>query len=301
MSAVGAVHTVSADAALLPPGPRAWLDSGELVRIDGRELYVHERRGAGPPLLLLHGYPSSSYDWRALLDLLGERHVVCFDFLGFGLSEKPPGEDYSLMTQADLAQAVWRERIGEPVALVAHDMGTSVANELMARDIEGKLGIDLAGVLLFNGSMILEAASLTISQKILRSRAGPLLARFSSERIFKAQFGRIFSERHPLSDAEAADQWALLAHRGGNRIIHRLTNYLHERVTYAERWHGAIRDWEGELRLAWGMRDPVATPRVLDAVLALRPAAPVTRFDELGHYPQIEDPEPLAKLIAGSA
>jgi pimeloyl-ACP methyl ester carboxylesterase len=38
------------------------------------------------------------------------------------------------------------------------------------------------------------------------------------------------------------------------------------------------------------MRDPVATEKVLDAVLALRPAAPLTRLEDLGHYPQIEDP-----------
>jgi pimeloyl-ACP methyl ester carboxylesterase len=45
------------------------------------------------------------------------------------------------------------------------------------------------------------------------------------------------------------------------------------------------------------MLDPVATPAVLDAVLELRPAAPVTRFDELGHYPQIEDPDRVAAVL----
>ncbi len=53
----------------------------------------------------------------------------------------------------------------------------------------------LAGVLLFNGSMVIEQASLTISQKLLRSRLGPLVARLSNERTFRAQFARIFSGR----------------------------------------------------------------------------------------------------------
>jgi pimeloyl-ACP methyl ester carboxylesterase len=45
------------------------------------------------------------------------------------------------------------------------------------------------------------------------------------------------------------------------------------------------------------MLDPVATEAVLDAVLALRPGAPVTRFEDLGHYPQIEDPTRVREAL----
>jgi pimeloyl-ACP methyl ester carboxylesterase len=205
---------------------------------------------------------------------------------------------YSLHGQADLAESVAaRHTGGEPVVLVAHDMGTSVATELLARDVEGRGRIPIAAVVLLNGSMVIERASLTTSQKILRSRFGPLLARLSNERAFSRQFARLFSPEHPLSREEAADQWALLAHDGGNRILDRLTHYLHERVTFAERWHGALRDWPGHLELGWALRDPVCTQAVLDAVLELRPAAPVQRLPELGHYPQLEDPETIAALI----
>ena len=57
-----------------------------------------------------------------------------------------------------------------PVFIVAHDMGTSVATELMARDIEGALEMELAGVLLLNGSMVQGAASPTLGQRLLRGR-----------------------------------------------------------------------------------------------------------------------------------
>jgi len=153
-------------------------------------------------------------------------------------------------------------------------------------------------VLLLNGSMILERASLTLAQKVLRSRLGPLAARVSSGRFFRAQFRRIFSRAHPLSDEEAEDQWALLAHNRGHRILDRLTFYLHERVRFASRWHGALRDWPGRLELAWAMRDPVCTAAVLDAVLELRPRAPLVRFAGLGHYPQIEDADAVARVVA---
>jgi pimeloyl-ACP methyl ester carboxylesterase len=276
---------------------RAWRDGGGLVDVDGHRIFVRSREGSGRTLLLLHGYPSSSYDFYPLLGHLGDRRVLTFDFLGFGLSDKPREHIYSLLGQADLTEAVVERFADGPVWLVAHDMGTSVATELLARSIEGRLKMRLEGVLLFNGSMVLEKASLTLSQKILRSRLGPVAARLSSERIFRLQFARIFSPEHPLTNEDAEDAWALLARLDGHRIIDRLTYYLHERVAFARRWHGALRQWPGRLELAWAMRDPVCTPAVLEAVRELRPTARVTRFSALGHYPQIEDPGAVARAI----
>src|SRR5580658_5710563 len=281
----------------LPTRVRAWQAAGDTVEVAGRRIFVREQPGSGVPLVLLHGYPSSSYDWRRLLERLPGRRVLCFDFLGFGLSDKPHDHVYSLHGQADLAEAILRRFAIERVLLVAHDMGTSIATELLARDIEGRLTARLAAVLLFNGSMILERASLTLAQKLLRSRLGPLAARLSSERSFRAQFRRIFSHAHPLTPEEAEDQWALLAHNRGHRILDRLTFYLHERVRFAPRWHGGLRDWPGRLELAWAMRDPVCIKAVLDAVLELRPGTPVVRFTELGHYPQIEEPDAIAEAV----
>ena len=156
-------------------------------------------------------------------------------------------------------------------------------------------------MLLFNGSMVLEKAHLTPSQKVLRGPAGPLFARLSNRVLFRAQFARIFSAAHPLTRAEADDQWSLLAHDGGNRILDRLTYYLHERVEHASRWHGAIRDWPGRVELGWAGQDPVCVEDVLQAVQALRPAAPLTRWPDLGHYPQLEDPAAVAAAIPAFA
>jgi len=281
----------------LPAGVRAWRDGGGRIELGVHRVFVREHTGTGPPILLLHGYPSSSYDWRGVVARLPERRLTTLDFLGFGLSDKPPDHEYSLLGQADLVEALAARYRSEPVVLVAHDMATSVVTELLARDLENRLSFSIAAVLLFNGSMVIEKASLTVGQKLLRSRVGPIFARLSNQRSFLIEFARLFSAEHPLTAEEAAAQWALLAHAGGHRIMDRLSFYLHERSTYAERWHGALRDWPGRLELAWAGRDPVCTEAVLEAVLALRPGAPVTGLSELGHYPQIEDPATAARLI----
>lgn len=282
----------------LTPRVLAWRERGADVEFRGRRIHVHTRPGQGPLVVLLHGFPSSSYDWRRLLELETEMATLAFDFLGFGLSDKPRQHTYSLLWQADLVEAlIGRYAEDRPVFVLAHDMGTSVATELLSRDLEGRLGAGLGGVLLFNGSIVLERASLTSAQRLLRGPLGSLAARLSTERYFRHQFGRLFSAQHPLDADEAADQWALITAGGGHRIGHRLIRYLDERVRHADRWHGAIRDWDGPLSLAWGMRDPVATTSVLDALRELRPGVPVTELPELGHYPQIEAPERIATAL----
>jgi pimeloyl-ACP methyl ester carboxylesterase len=248
--------------------------------------------------VLLHGFPSSSYDWRHVIGAEPEHAILTLDFLGFGLSEKPPDGDFSLFRQADLVEElVEREFSGRPCLLVGHDIGTSVATELMARDLEGHLGVEAVGALLFNGSILLDRARPTLGQKLLRTRAAPLFARLMNEPVFRRQFASLFSPAHPLSAAEAADQWSLIEHGGGHRLAHRLIVYMDERARHAERWHGAFRDWPRPIFLLWGMRDPVAVPAVAEGLKELRPGVPMTELAELGHYPQIEDPSRVAEAI----
>lgn len=284
---------------MLTPSAERWRAAGGFEEVADRRLYVQRRDGEGPLLLFLHGFPSSSYDFRELLALpvLRDRAALLFDCLGFGLSDKPADVEYTLAWQADAAEELVRRAGDSPVYLVAHDMGTSVATELFARELRGNGVLDIRGALLFNGSILLDRASPTTGQKLLRSRLGPLFARLTTARSFRLQFGRIFSAAHPLTRAEADDQWALLAHAGGHRIGHLLVNYMAERERYVERWHGAFRDWPGRLSLAWGLEDPVATTAVLDGLRELRPGVPVRELPGIGHYPQLERPDLIAAAL----
>ena len=73
----------------------AWRDRGQMLEVFGRRVFALT---SGPessthPLLVLHGFPTSSHDFAdALPDLASGRRVVLFDFLGFGMSEKHPDD-----------------------------------------------------------------------------------------------------------------------------------------------------------------------------------------------------------------
>lgn len=287
----------------LPESVREWRDGGRWVPAEAGQVFVRSGSGDGSTVVLLHGFPSSSYDFRSVVARLGGRAWLTMDFLGFGLSDKPRPHQYSLLEQADIVQRVVESSTTGPVLVAAHDMGTSVATELLARDLDGRLRFELQRAVLSNGSVILERASLRPIQKVLRGPLGGVAARLTNRRMFVRGFGRLFSAEHPLSEAEAAAQWALLSHNGGHRIAHLLSAYLDERVRYADRWHGAVRDWPKPLGFVWGLGDPVATKNVLDGLRELRPAAAVVELPGLGHYPQIEDPDTFTdavlRLLAG--
>lgn len=283
----------------LTPGVASWQRAGSYAVFRDRQIFMQRHVADGPATVFLHGFPSSSYDWRALLDELPQANALLFDFLGFGLSDKPHDHTYTLAWQADLTEELVLRAFGDqPVFLVAHDMGTSVATELMARELAGTQRIKIAGVLLFNGSILLNLATPVLGQRLLRSRLGGLFARLTNQPVFREQFGSVFSDGHSLTRSEAADHWALTTFNGGHRLGHKLIYYMDERERYTERWHGAVRDWVGDLHFAWGMLDPVANTDVLAGLRALRPAAPVTELPKLGHYPQIEDPAALARVVA---
>ncbi|MDV6013631.1 alpha/beta hydrolase [Haloechinothrix sp. LS1_15] len=277
-----------------------WHSGGQWVTVPQGRVFVRATEGTegrGPRLVFLHGYPSSGYDFRGVLDRLAGRATLTLDFPGFGLSDKPRPHGYTLFEHADVVEWVLARYSEEPVYLVAHDMGTSVATELMARDRDGELGFDLSGVVLSNGGIIIERASLRPAQRALLSPLGPLVARLTNRPMFVRQFGRLFSAEHPLGRTEAEAQWALLARQNGHRILHLLCRYVRERAVYAHRWHGAIRHWDQPVSFLWGLQDPVATTDVLAGLRQLRPSAPVVELPELGHYPQIEAPEVVAEAV----
>ena len=251
--------------------------------------------------MILHGFPSSSRDFAAALpSLAAHRRVVVHDHLGFGLSDKPRAYSYSLIEQAEVAIAVWRELGVARGHLLAHDYGTSVATELLARRERGLCPIDFASVTLCNGSVHIDLAHLTPSQRLLRlPRVGPLFAKLASRRVFEIQVRRIFGDPSSVPGEELAAMWEGLVRDGGREVLPALAGYMHERVRFRERWVGALTRLDLPAHVLWGRRDPVAVPAIAEALAGEIPGARLAWLDELGHYPMLEAPERWAGAVNG--
>lgn len=242
------------------------------------------------PLLLIHGFPSASWDWHRLWTPLAERYrVIACDMLGFGYSAKPRGHAYSLLEQADLQQALLAH-LGEqrPVHVLAHDYGDSVAQELIARHQERQL--QLAGCVFLNGGLFPETHHPVRVQKLLLGPLGPLLGRLFSRRKLAQSFARIFGPHTQASEAELDALWQLVAYNNGPAVMHRLIRYMPERRQQRQRWVTAMQATTLPMRVIDGAFDPISGAHMVARYRELISDPDTVLLDGIGHYPQLEAP-----------
>jgi len=253
--------------------------------------------GGSPPLLVIHGFPTCSFDFRTVLPALSERRrVVLFDQLGFGLSEKPDRR-YGIHLHADCTQDVAAALgLGE-VDLLTHDMGDSVGGELLARDLDGGLDpLSIRRRVLTNGSIYLSLAQLTAGQQLLMAMPDEA-AQVPDEGAYLASLANTMADPAAAPREELAPQWPLLAHAGGERLLPRTIRYLEDRMAEEDRYTGAIESHPSPLGIVWGAEDPIAVVAMAHRLADVRPDAPVTVLDGIGHYPMVEAPDAFAAAV----
>ncbi|MEY2419058.1 MAG: hypothetical protein QOG90_1738 [Actinomycetota bacterium] len=251
------------------------------------------------PILVIHGYPSCSYDWHACIPTLAaRRRVVLLDLPGFGLSVKPDVR-YSIRLYADAVEAVAGAVGLERVALVTHDMGDTVGGELLARDIEGALPFGVSERVLTNGSIYIDMAQLTNGQQFLLAAPDALMdAGWGGDgSAFQASLAAICSPTHQPAADDLAALWAFMSHNEGERLLARTIRYIEDRRAEESRFTGAIEKHPSPLGIVWGALDPVAVYPMTDKLLEARPDARRVTLDDVGHFPMLEDAQRTADAI----
>lgn len=283
----------------LPLDVREWLDAGRYLDREGNRIYVYDTNShPGPAVFILHGFPSSSYDWHLVAPKLAVRaRVVTFDFLGYGLSDKPPDARYSLFEGADLAEAVARDCGVERCVLVTHDMGQTVGAELMQRHAEGKLPFTLDHVIVTNGSTFIDMAALSDGQKLLLEMPDEQLPEPLDLEGFRPALLETFSDEHRPPREEIDAMLALLRHNGGDRLLPRLIRYVEERRANLDRWTGALTSHDGPMSVVWGEQDPIAVVDMAHRIKDERPSTDLVIWPDVGHWPSIEVPDRMADAI----
>ena len=281
-----------------------WLDSGRFVEAAGHRLFVVER-GEGPVMLLVHGFPTSSYDYRALMERLAPRfRCIAFDFPGYGLSDKPVAYSYSLFQQADALEALLEALAVRAARVVCHDMGTSVMTELLARRLEGRAGCDFEHVTFTNGSMLQWRADTTSYQKLLASNDTLLQAMELSARIgerLAPGLRGIMRRPEAMSAEDELVIGELLRHDDGHLRLPALAGYMRERYLHKDRWIPALQKSVERIDLVWATEDPIANLAMGRELHALLPEAPYVELEGVGHFVIFEDPERVAAAVLRDA
>ncbi|MBK9625056.1 MAG: alpha/beta hydrolase [Rhodocyclaceae bacterium] len=245
-----------------------------------------------PTLVLIHGYPTSSWDFSPMWHQLSVRfRLVTADLLGMGFSSKPLPHQYTIGEQADLMQAVMQFAGVGNCHILAHDYGDTVTQELLARDLSNAAS-RYHSVTLLNGGLFPETHRATAKQKLMAGPFGPLLARLTTQKKLLDAFSVVFGAQ-TKPDAQLRESvWQLVNENKGLRVLPPLLNYIRERRQFRERWLGALTNARMPLALINGSSDPVSGAHMVVRFRELLGSNHFIReLAGIGHYPQVEAPQ----------
>ena len=284
-----------------------WKSKGEFITVNDRKLFVidtssffsSDNKIPTETMVILHGYPTSSYDYYKVLPELSKHYrVIIHDHLGFGFSDKPLDYSYSLLDQADVALQLWQQLGVKKTHLLAHDYGTSVATEIIARNNNHELTIEIEKLTLCNGSMHIELSKLRTIQKLLKNKwLGKYVAKLTTYAIFSKNLRNVYFDKTKVSNNELKDMWMQLEYNEGRKVIHKLSQYINERYTYWNRWIGALKETNLQTNIVWAKNDPVAVPAIARLIATEISNNKLFWIENTGHFPMLENPDEWLNCI----
>ena len=276
-----------------------WKSKGKIIKINNRNIFVIDEGNHDKTLVILHGYPTSSFDYYKTLPYLTRQYrVIIHDHLGFGFSDKPLDYSYSLIEQTDTALLLW-EKLGlQNVTLLAHDYGTSIATEIIARINMNQVNITVDKLILCNGSMHIELAKLRTIQKLLKNKiTGKWVAKLANQALFNRNIRNIYFDSKKVSQTELNEMWFQINYNNGRKVIHYLSNYINERYYFWHRWIGALKQTNITTKIVWATHDPIAVKAIAEQLQKEIPNNELLWLPKTGHFPMLENPKEWSELV----
>ena len=269
---------------------------GRIHRLNGRNVFyidsgTDQHELARPTLLLLHGFPTSSWDWHSLWPLLSDSfRLVALDFLGFGFSDKPYPHEYSIAEQATITrQLIQALKLG-PFHVLAHNYGDCVAAELMAQ-LEQHPIKHWQSLCLLNAGILAEAYHYPRLQQWLASPLGRYAVRQINVDDLNRMLKQSFGPDHEPDLDWVEGCWAAINNNNGLQPLEALASFIKQRKKYRRRWINGLQASAIPTTFINGNADPIAGKHLIEKFKAVIGAPLMTiNLSEVGHYPQLEAP-----------
>jgi pimeloyl-ACP methyl ester carboxylesterase len=276
---------------LAPAG--AWLAASGLEArhetVDGHRLRF-VRAGAGPPVVLVHGFASSLYTWKDVLPALARSHdVIALDLPGFGGSDRPADLSFEELPAAVVGLM---DRLGVArAALVGNSMGGGVVAVVAGarpERVSALVLIDAAG-------FDLEPEDQPGMVRLMMSPLGPLVGDLPGQRLaVEATLSQVFHDDGLVTDERVAEYLDGVARPGTFEAMRSLGHSLGNETAVVQ---DALPGIEAPTLVVWGREDRWIPLRDADLFVAAISGAEKVVFDSCGHMPQEEKPEELGELL----
>ncbi|MBC7274262.1 MAG: alpha/beta hydrolase [Streptomyces sp.] len=270
------------------------------LQVDGVRVFFRESvpdRDDAPVLLLLHGFPSASHQFRRLIDVLGARYrVIAPDYPGFGHTEAPDGFTYSFERLADITEGFVRQLGLDRFVMYVFDFGAPVGFRLAARHPEW-----IAGLIVQNGNAYEDGLSDAARGVLLLDRQTPGAEDTLSDLLTLP--GTRFQYEAGVGDPAliAPDGWTLDQHfldqPGRKEAQLALFFDYHTNIESYDRWQAWLRQHRPPTLITWGAEDPFFIAPGARAYLRDLPDAELHLLDT-GHFALETHLPEIAPLIA---
>jgi len=267
-----------------------WHASGRSFSWRNNEIFFRDF-GTGPAMLMVHGFPTAGFDWVDIAETMSQHfRLIVPDLIDYGRSKNLTGKTFHIHDQASMLEDLLRQVSVSRVHVVAHDVGDTVCQELLARQNSGSLSFQIETLILMNGGILPAEHRPRNVQKLLLSPVGPLVASLMSKEKFMSALSAVFgAETRP--DEVARDQiWNVSVGVNGKRSFARRIQYMRDRKEHEKRWVGALQKTELRMRMINGIDDPVSGGHACDAYEIQFPTLEIIRLSGIGHFPPIEAP-----------
>jgi haloalkane dehalogenase len=271
------------------------------VTHDGYGLWVGDQPGPGPGIVLLHGFPDNHHLYDRVLPHLPNRHVVTFDFLGWGDSDKPAGYSYTADAQTRQLDSVIAALGLDRVILVAHDAsGPPAIDWALAHPDRVERLVLLNTYYCRMRSLRPPEAIWLFSTPGVRPVARWLSRRFGN-RIFRRmyfwQVGRFFRDPAVRKDFLPVLYAQFARSPSAQRAFFDLNEDLRPTLRARRRRLSELRRFARPVRVLFGDADPYLNADVARDLAGLFPNADLQLVPGARHFVQMDEPKRVAEEI----
>lgn len=278
----------------------SWKSNGKYFRFNDKNIFYNQI-GEGDNLLIIHGYPYNSFEWKDTIEELSKTYkVTFFDLLGMGFSDKPKNHKYSFEEYCDIVNALLKNLNINETHIFSHDLGVSVTQELIARNAEGKNSFKIKSSAFMNGSLFIDVYKPRLIQKLLSKSPtliGKILSKIMSKSMVNKSVKSVFGPFTQPTEDFLDNQWEILNYNQGKNITYLIGRLVFEKYKYLNRWVNAMQTTTIPMCYICGPFDPNSGIHMAKRYEELIPNPKVYLMSEnIGHWPQLEDQKKVLEI-----
>ncbi len=272
--------------ARIPPGKTSF---------EYRGISIHyEEQGQGRPFILVHGYGASTYSWRHVSSYFSKSYkVIAIDLKGFGLSDRPMDDDYSVLEQSRIISAFIRVNHLQDVILAGHSLGGAVS--LLAYLMQSDQDIHISKLILLDTASYQQDLPFFIS--ILRVPIINELSLYLTSGNFKSRMilKKAFFDRSKITEEMVATYGAYLTLPGSSHALIQTAKQM--LPSNLEEISGRYKSIDIPVLLIWGEKDEIIPLGVGRKLAGNIPNSKLIVIPNCGHVPQEECPNQAIEAI----